>query len=169
MKVAKLLDAKATTLISDPLNQTILKNLVDSEYSVSELAAKLELPTLKLWRRMQQLLKASLVELSSSKKVGNLEKKLYRATATWYVPHQYFEFKPKDQNLQAAYSIYSDIQKSMMSVLSEFNEVPKGADPIDFSLFANMQAFVQVCGKSATQAKIEKLKQKLTLFQNCST
>ncbi|MGB9842289.1 MAG: hypothetical protein ACPLKZ_06150 [Candidatus Bathyarchaeales archaeon] len=164
MKLVKFLDQKGTVLVSDPLNQTILKNLVMSEYSISELSAKLNLPTLKLWRRMQALLKANLVELCRTVKIGNIEKKLYRATATGYVPQQYFDFKPKDANLQEAFKIYSDIQKRIMLRLAAFGDVPKEADPVDFALFANMQAFTQTCVETATHAKLAELEKKLAEY-----
>ncbi len=165
MKLVKFLDQKGTVLVSDPLNQIILKNLVLSEYSISELSSKLNLPTLKLWRRMQKLLKSNLVELSRTEKVGNMEKKLYRATATSYVPQQYFDFKPKDANLQEAFEIYSAIQKKIMLKVSAFGDVPREADPVDFALFASMYAFTQTCIEPATHAKLAKLEEKLAKFQ----
>jgi hypothetical protein len=164
MKLVKLLDQESATLVSDPTNQAILKELVKSEQSVSDLAPKLNLPTLKLWRRIQKLAKANLIELTRTEKIGNIEKKLYRSTATWFAPQQYFDFKPKDPNLKAAYEIYSDIQKNLMMTVSSFGDIPKEADPIDFSLYANMQAFAQVCGKPATQKKIVDLEQALNKF-----
>jgi hypothetical protein len=166
MKVIKVLDAKSTSLVSDPLNQLILKNLVMTEYSVSELAKEVNVPTLKLWRRMQKLLKAEMVELTRTIKTGNLEKKMYRATATWFAPHQYFNFNPKDQALKAAFEIYSDIQKDLLTAIAPFTEIPKNVDPVDFSLFANMQAFVKVCEKSSTQTKITKLRKELSQYQH---
>ncbi len=168
MKLIKFLDQEGTTLVSDPTNQVILKNLVADEHSISELATKLNLPTLKLWRRIQKLDKANLVEVCRTEKVGNIEKKLYRTTATWFAPTQYFEFKPKDPNLKAAFEIYSDIQKNMMARITTLGDIPKDADPIDYSLYANMQAFAQVCGKPTTQAKILELEQNLAKFQTRS-
>ncbi len=165
MKLVKFLDQKGTVLVSDPLNQTILKNLVMSEYSISELAVKLNMPTLKLWRRMQKLVKANFVELSSTEKVGNLEKKLYRATATGYIPQsQFLEFKPKDANLQEAFELYSDIQNKMMAIVSGFGDVPKDAYPIDYALFASMYAFAQVFKTPDIQIKIDELEKKLRAY-----
>jgi hypothetical protein len=165
MKLVKLLDQEGNTLVSDPTNQIILRNLVTAEHSTSELAATLNLPTLKVWRRMQKLSKANLVEVCRIEKVGNIERKLYRATATWYAPQQFFDFKPKDPSLKAAFEIYSDIQKSMMAKISALGDIPKDVDPIDFSLYANMQAFAQVCGKPRIQNKIEELSQKLAAYR----
>lgn len=168
MKLVKFLNQEGANLLSDSTNQTILTLLVSSEYSVSELAAKLKLPTLKTWRRMQKLANANLVELSRIEKVGNIEKKLYRATATWFAPQQYFNFKPKDTNLIAAFEIYSKIQKDLMAKILELDEVPKGVDPVDFSLFANMQAFALICGEPTTQAKIMELKYRLSKYKEQS-
>ncbi len=165
MKLVKILDQEGTNLVSDPTNQNILRELVTAEQSVSQLAKKFNLPTLKLWRKMQKLLKANLVELTRTEKVGNIEKKFYRATATWYTPQQYFNFKPKDPNLQEAFDIYSNIQSLLMAEMSAFNDVPKQAEAMDYSLFANMQAFAECCSKPATQTKIAELKAKLAKFK----
>jgi predicted ArsR family transcriptional regulator len=168
MKVVKVLNQEATTLVYDPLNQAILTKLVASEGAVSDLAGELNQPTLKVWRRMQKLIKANLVELVRTKKVGNTEKKLYRSSATWFVPYQYFNLKPKDANLQRAFEVYSDIQKDMMATLLASGDVPQEAEPTDFSLFMHMQAFVEACEKPATQKKISDLEEALVQFrQQC--
>jgi len=52
-----------------------------------------------------------------------------------------------------------------MAEMTAFSDVPKDADPMDYSLFANMQAFAQVCSNPATQAKISELKEKLAIFR----
>lgn len=161
MKIVKVLDQEGTTLVSDPINQIILRELVLSENSVSNIAKKLNLPFLKIWRKIQKLLKANLVEQTRTEKVGNIEKKLYRATATWFTPQQYFNFSPKNRVLKEAFGIYSEIQKELMITISTYRDIPNDVDPIDFSLFANMQAFAHVCGKPEIQAKIVELGEKL--------
>lgn len=165
MKLVKVLDQEGTNLVSDSTNQTILRELVAADHSTSELAAKLNLPILNVWRRMQKMEKAKLVELTGTRKIGNIEKKLYRATATWYTPKEYFTFKPKDTDLQKAFEIYSEIQTSLMAEMAGFSDVPKDADAMDYSLFANMQAFAQVCNKPVTQTKIVKLGEELAKFK----
>jgi hypothetical protein len=166
MKLVKFLDQKGTILVLDPLNQTLLKNLVVSEASISELAAKLNLPTLKLWRRMQKLLKANLIEIVRTEKVGNIKKKFFRATATGYIPqHQFLEFKPKDANLQEAFRIYTEIQNKIALKISALGEVPNGVDPIDFALYASIQSFAQICTDSTTRAEITKMQENLGDFK----
>ncbi len=165
MKLIKFLDQKGTLLVSDPLNQLILKSLVTSEYSSSELAAKLNMPTLKLWRRMQKLIKTNLVELSRTEKVGNLDKKFYRATATGYIPQQLIESKPKDLRLQEAFDLYSQIQNKMMTIVSGFGDVPKVANPVDYAMFASMYAFAEIFSEPKTQEKLLDLKKKLNEYQ----
>ncbi len=168
MKLVKVVDQEGSNLVSDPINQKILLELVSSEQSIKALAEKFNLPTLNVWRRMQRMQKAKLIELIRTEKVGNIEKKLYRATATWYAPQQYFNFKPKDPNLREAFAIYSDIQNNLMAELTAFNDVPQEADAMDYSLFANMMAFVEVLSKPAAQTKIAKLKGELTKYQQLS-
>lgn len=138
-----------------------------SESSISELATKLNLPTLKLWRRMQKLLKANLIEVVRTEKVGNIEKKFFRATATGYIPqHQFLEFKPKDANLQEAFRIYTEIQNKIALKISALGEVPNGVDPIDFALFASIQAFAQICTEPTTRIAISKIEENLRNFKN---
>ena len=165
MKLLKVLDQESTNLVSDPINQVLLRELVNQQQSISDLAQKLDIPTLKIWRRMQKLLKANLIEQTGTEKKGNLEKKLYRATAAWYTPQQFLNSKPKDPNLKAAFEIYSEIQNSMMIKMGAYNEVPKDSDPIDYSMYVNMQVFAEVCGKPAVQTKIVELERNLSKFK----
>ena len=164
MKLVKVLDQKTSPIVTDPTNQLILRELVTHDHSISDLAKKLNLPTLTVWRRMQKLLKAELVEQTATQKVGNIEKKLYRSTAALFAPQQFFNFKPKNPALTEAFDIYQGIQNSLMAVMSTYNEIPKNADPTDYSLFINMQVFADVCGKPDVQAKIVALKEKLAKF-----
>jgi len=168
MKMVKILDGKGTVLVSDALNQIILQKLVTSPNSITQLSRELNIPPLKLWRRMQRLMKAKLVEVSGVEKVGNLEKKFYRATALKYdVPQQFFEPKPNNPSIKAAFGIYAEIQSEMNAVLSTFDDyIPKEGDPTDFAIYAHMQAFVQVFEKSTTQASIQEMKQMLENFDN---
>ncbi|XHH10416.1 MAG: winged helix-turn-helix transcriptional regulator [Candidatus Bathyarchaeia archaeon] len=165
MKLVKILDQQGNKLVSDPFNQAILKELVDKQQSTSELAEKLNMPTLKIWRRMQKLLKADLIEIVATQKVGNLEKKLYRSTATWFAPQQYFSYQPKNPNLKDAFELYSDIQKQLMFEVSSFGDVPEKVDPIDYAIYANMQAFAHVCRKPEVQIKIGDLQLQLEKFK----
>lgn len=164
MKLMKLLDQEGSTLVSDPTNQTILRELVTAEHSTAELAEKLNLPILNVWRRIQKLQKAKLIELTSTQKVGNLEKKLYRSTSTYFAPQQYFNFTPKDDSLNEAFKIYNEIQRKMMMQSAAYGDIPKGTDPIDYSFFINMKVFADICGKPEIQNKIVKLKEKLAQF-----
>jgi len=168
MKIVKILDAKGTILVSDALNQIILQKLAASQRSITELSRELNIPVLKLWRRMQQLMKAKLVEVSGAEKVGNLDKKLYRATALRFdIPQHFFEPKLTDPNIQAAFGIYVKIQNEMTAILSTFDDcMPKEGDPTDFAVYALMQAFVQIFEKSFTQEKIQEMKQNLENFYN---
>ena len=167
MKMVKVLDAEGTILVSDALNQIILQKLVTSPRSITELSRELHIPALKVWRRIQRLMKTKLVEVSGVEKIGNLEKKLYRATALRYdVPQQFFEPKLTDPNIQAAFGQYTKIQDEMITILSTFdNKIPEEGDPTDFAVYAVMQAFVEVFEKSTTQASIQEMKKMLARFK----
>jgi hypothetical protein len=165
MKLIKLLDQQSTNLVSDSINQVIIKELVTQQQSISGLSNKLGIPTLKLWRRVQKLQKANLIEQTAAEKRGNLEIKLYRATAAYYAPQQFLNFKPKNPDLKAAFEIYTEIQTRMMAKMGAYNEVPKDADPTDYSIYANMQVFADVCGKPEIQTKIVELENQLSKFK----
>ncbi len=169
MKLVKALDQKTMPIAMDSINQIILKELVNQDLAVSDLATKLNLPTLNIWRRIQKLIKTELIEQTQTQKVGNIEKKLYRAIAAWYAPQQIFNYKPKDPTLKEAFDIYQNIQNNMMLVMATFNDIPKNVDPIDYSLFINMQVFAEVCGKPEVQTKIVKLKENLAKFNQKPT
>jgi DNA-binding transcriptional ArsR family regulator len=166
MKIIKLLDREGIKIVSDSINHTILKDLVTEERSISELAKKLNIPPLKVWRHMQKLLQAGLVELARTQKVGNIEKKLYRATAVWFAPQQYFEQPPKDATIKEALEIYTDIQHAAMAIMTSYKEVPEKANPIDFGLFVNMKSFVDVYIQPSVQEKVAQLEQILNKYIN---
>jgi len=50
MKIIIILGETGSELLTDGLNQRIVKELVLNEYSVSDLARKLNSPLLKIWR-----------------------------------------------------------------------------------------------------------------------
>jgi hypothetical protein len=118
---------------------------------------------------MQKLEKAKLIELTGTQKVGNLQKKLYRSTAAFFTPQQYFNFTPKDASLTEAFEIYNSIQHKMLSKAATFGDIPKDADPVDYSFFVNMLVFADVCGKPEVQTKIMELKEKLAKFNPQTT
>jgi predicted transcriptional regulator len=166
MKMVKILDSQGTILVTDPLNQLILQKLVVSPHSVTELSRELDIPALKIWRRMQRLAKTQLVEVSGVEKVGNLDKKLYRATALRYdVPQQFSTPKLADPNLQAAFLEYAAIQNETMAILSKFDAAIPENDPTDFAIYALMQAYVEISEKPSTRESIQEMKQKLTNFE----
>jgi DNA-binding Lrp family transcriptional regulator len=170
MKMVKVLGAQETILISDALNQMILQKLSTSQRSITELSRELNIPTLKLWRRMQRLTKAKLVEISGVEKVGNLEKKFYRVTALRFeMPQQFFEPKLADPNLQAAFGLYAKIQNETTTILSTFDEnIPQEGNPTDFAVYALLQAFVEVSEKTTTQTSIQEMKKMLAKFNEKS-
>jgi DNA-binding Lrp family transcriptional regulator len=164
MKLIKVMDKEGEKLVADPTNTTILRELVTAEHSAAELAEKLKIPTLNVWRRMQKLQKAKLIEHTTTQKVGNLEKKLYRSTATYFTPQQYFNFTPKNPALTEAFELYNQIQRKMMTQTATYDDVPKDADPVDYAFFVNMMVFADVCSQPDVQAKIIELKNKLSKF-----
>ena len=168
MKVLRVLDQAETRLLTDLLNQMILRELVLSERSVTGLARKLNSSTLKLWRRMQKLESAGLIEVSRVKRSGNIETKLYRAAAASYVPGQFLELKPRDPRLADALAVFTGFQRKVAALMMESKEVPEGSDPADYALYVSMRSFAQVYGEPKAQERISELKRKLDEFERPS-
>lgn len=165
MKLSKMLDPSATALLSDLRTQMILRALVTSEYSVTELSGRLNIPPVTLWKKVQRLLAADLVEVSSVKKVGNLERKMYRATAVNYYPAQFLPTAPRDPGLMRLFGIYSEIQKMTMARQAEDFEIPAVANPIDFALYRGLRAFVDIHNSPEFQKKIGELDDELEEYE----
>jgi DNA-binding Lrp family transcriptional regulator len=55
MKTIMKLGDRASELLLDSLNQRIVRELVFSGYSIAELSRRLNIPPLKIWRRIQKL------------------------------------------------------------------------------------------------------------------
>ena len=165
MKLSKVLSPSATALLSDLRTQRILRELVTSEYSVTELSGRLNIPPVTLWKKVQRLLAADLIELSSVKKAGNLERKMYRATAVNYYPAQFLPAAPKDPRLMRLFGIYSEIQKMTMALQAKDHEIPAGVDPIDFALYRGLRAFVDIHSSPEFQKRIVELDDELREYE----
>lgn len=165
MKLAQVLDAHGTSLASDTKNQLILKELVMSERSITELASRLNIPTVTLWKRMQKLLAANMVEVSAVKKSGNLEVKMYRAAAARYLPAELLALRPSDGLLLKAFEVYSKTQNKSMAFLSKMNDIPADGNPVDYGFYVIMRAFVQVCKSPDFQSIVTELDDKLSRYE----
>ncbi len=151
-------------LLDDPLNTRIIGELVSAERSVAELSRKFDVPMVKMWRRVAKLTKAGVVEQTGSKRIRNLESKVYRARAARYVTKKP-QSLPKGRAVREAYELYSNIQKDIASALSRFEQVPQGVDPVDFAAFTDMHAFCHVLLHPDTTKKLVELREMLTRLE----
>ena len=165
MKLVRMLDDRETLIVLDAKNQVILRELVWSEYPVSELARKVRIPEVTLWKHMQILFKAGLVEVSRVKRAGNLEKKYYRATAANYVPSQFMRFRPKDPRLLDAFEVSSQIQQMSLALQARNFEIPEGVDPVDYAYYKSLWTFVQVNKDPAYRQRVAELEEKLSKYK----
>jgi len=158
-----ILDENGTLLLSDVLNQRIVRELALSPYSTTELSRKLAIPPVKAWRRVSKLLAARIIEQDKLEHVGNLEKRVYRATALKYLPQEFLHFEPKSKSLKEAHNSYVEIQQEIMKDIAVSNEIPRSSsmDPIDYSVYADLKGFCRTMLSSRTQAKIQRLEKQL--------
>lgn len=159
-----MLDQKGSFLLSDLLNQRIVRELVISQYSTSELSRKLGMSPVKIWRRVSKLLDAGILEQSKVDHVGNLEKKVYRATALKYVPISFLDFEPKNKNLKQAYKSYLEVQRESMKDLSTNNEIPSSLDVdlIDYGVYVDLKNFCRIMLNPKIQSILKRVDKELS-------
>jgi len=168
MKRVMLLDQKGSALASDLLNQRILRELVISPYSATELARKLGTSVVKLWRRLSKLLEAGLIEQYRVEHVGNLEKRFYRASALRYLPVEFLQFEPRDEALRKAFVIYREIQKEGMKDLAASNEIreTETTNPVDYGVYEDLRSFCRVMQSPQTRELMKQLERQLSECRN---
>lgn len=159
-----ILDQKGSLLLSDVLNQRIVRQLVVSPYSSSELSRKMGVSAVKTWRRITKLLEAKIVEQYKVEYVGNMEKKLYRATALRYIPVEFLNFEPKSKELKEAYKLYSEITNESLKRTLSSNEIPKSMsfDAVDYSVYTDLKNFCHDMLDPKTQLTLKRLESKLS-------
>lgn len=147
----------------DTLNLLIIRELVLSPLSASDISKKLRIPPVKAWRRLSELLKAGLIEHAEIILVGNLEKKRYRAVALKYVTQDILRFEPKDRDLKDAYASYAKIQEKFIRETAKRNEIPlrPGIDPVDFGVYEDLKTFCEIMLDPKTQDQLHQLDRKL--------
>src|ERR1700691_1298549 len=122
MKRVLLVNEKQSHLLHDPINRRIMEELVHAERSVSELAKITKVPVVKVWRRVQALRKEALIEQTRSQQVGNLEKKMFRASALRYASKGPSWLKPKNASIIAAQQIRAQIRREIARIVQGQNE-----------------------------------------------
>jgi DNA-binding Lrp family transcriptional regulator len=165
MKIFMLLGDSASELLFDDLNSRIVRELLFSEYAVSELSRKLRVPQLKIWRRVQKLVDAKVLEVVRVEKAQNLEKKIYRAAAAKFVPRQFLDLKPANKSLAKAFNTYLEIQRQLMSGMARFSEIPEGANPVDYAIYASSKSFCQIFRDPDVKNKVERLEREISEFE----
>jgi len=161
MKLVMVIDEKTSALFSDHVNRAIIRELIFSERSVSGLADIMKMQIVNVWRRVAKMQEAGIIRLSRTERVGNIEKKFYRATAILFVPAQPLNFEPKNENLKQALAIYTGFQmnlyKSMMST-----EIPDDADDlVDRAIYKELESFVKLTLNQETRDELEKIRELL--------
>ncbi|MDG7002044.1 MAG: winged helix-turn-helix transcriptional regulator [Nitrososphaerota archaeon] len=163
MKRLMILDQNGSLLLSDVLNQRIVRQLVLSPYSSTELSRKLGVPAVKMWRRIAKLLEAKIVEPYEVEHVGNLEKKIYRATALRYIPLEFLNFEPKSKELKDAYKLYLEITNESLKRTLSSNEIPQSMsfDVVDYGVYTDLKNFCHVMLDPKTQSTLRRLDKQL--------
>ncbi|MEM3186650.1 MAG: winged helix-turn-helix domain-containing protein [Conexivisphaerales archaeon] len=165
MKKVLLLDESASRLLYDPLNLKIVRILLQREMSTSELSRKIQAPVVRVWRRLGKLKEAGIIEVRKVVKVGNLEKKIWGASALRYVPSDLFAINLSDPRLKAAYELFLELQKKLAEQQNslQINNV-RNKSPLDLFIFTDLLAFVNVMEMSDTAYILKRIKFHLQQF-----
>ncbi|BBE42123.1 hypothetical protein NAS2_0734 [Conexivisphaera calida] len=156
-----VVDRDSLKLLSDPLNMEIVRELVFSERTVGGLAESMNVPSVKIWRRVLRMQRAGLIRQTRTEKVRNLERKYYRAAAAMFVPQQMMDVEPRSGNLRRALAIYSEIQARMLRDLVR-TEVPDDAeDLIDRVISIQLRKFVDTFLSEDTADELRRIRELL--------
>ena len=119
---------------------------------------------MKTWRRITKLLEAKIVEQCEVKLVGNMEKKIYRATALRYFPAEYLNFEPKNKELKDAYKLYSEITNESLKRTLSANEIPGSMafDVVDYGVYTDLRNFCRAMLDPKIQSVLKRLENKLS-------
>ncbi len=157
MKRVLVLDEKGSRLLYDPFNLKILRILIQSEMSATELSRKLGIPVVKAWRRLAKMEKQGIVELRRVVKVGNVEKRIYGASALRYIPAEILSILPSDPDLKKAYLLFLEIQRKL---LERQNTVEMSAKKnlLDFYICSDLLGFVETMQSEETLKKLKEVR-----------
>ena len=114
------------------------------------------------------------MEQCEIERMGNLEKKVYRATALKYLPQQLLDFEPKSKPLREACKTYAEIQKQSMKDTAVSNEIPlqlAEIDPVDYGVYLDLKGFYRIMLDPRTIARMQRLEKQLAEckeFENLS-
>jgi len=79
-------DLSTLDVIMAPLRMRILHLLTEEPYTVKQLGQKLDLPVTQLYYHVNMMLKAGIINVTSTKNVGEMTQRTFRAVAVNYSP-----------------------------------------------------------------------------------
>jgi len=139
-----VIEGKTIQLFYDKINLEIIKTLIRSEMSVTALSQKFNIPLATMWRKIKKLEKEGLIEVTKKEKIRNLEVKYYRASAVYYIEKNPIQFEPRDPMLAKAIQLYRMLSQKVIELENQKNEIPKGVDPIDYSIALDLYANINI-------------------------
>jgi DNA-binding transcriptional ArsR family regulator len=157
MKRVLVLDENGSRLLYDPFNLKILRILIQTEMSATELSRKLGIPTVNAWRRLEKMRKLGLVELRRVVKVGNLEKRFYGASALRYIPVEILNTIPSDPDLKNAYLLFLEIQSKLFERQNTV-DLDARKNLLDYYIYSDLLGFVETMELEETRQKLKRIK-----------
>jgi hypothetical protein len=123
VKVYQLVEKKYIGIFSDELCKKILIEVIKKELTPMDLARILRKPILAIWKRLDDMSKANIVEVVGVKrKIGG--------------PLLYPDTYP-------AFNIIKEFNIEILKNLEKYNQIPNEADPMLYSAWAFLKAFTE--------------------------
>lgn len=141
MKVYQLVEKKYIGIFSDELCKKILIEVIKKELTPMDLARILRKPILAIWKRLDDMSKANIVEVVGVKrKIGGPLMRLYRAKAVIFLTDNFSILYP---DTYPAFNIIKEFNIEILKNLEKYNQIPNEADPMLYSAWAFLKAFTE--------------------------
>jgi DNA-binding transcriptional ArsR family regulator len=102
-EILKINDLEQLRLLSDPLKLDIVQVLAEGEYTAADVADRLSEPVTKLYRHIDALLDADLIEVvRKQKKRGTIERHFRAAARRFEVDQSLFSEDPEGSDIRSA-------------------------------------------------------------------
>jgi len=119
-KIHKIKELDELRLLSDPLKLQLLQAFAEAEKTARQVAEELGESLTKLYRHVDALLDAGLIEVTQEiPKRGTMERSFRAVAQRFEVDHSLFDGVEEDANLQAVRELLRDGEREILKALAD--------------------------------------------------
>lgn len=146
MKRVIVVDERGYRLLNDPINRSIVTSCIRTPKTVKGISQLLNIPFSTAWRRVRELQENGILEVEREEGSKNIRVKMYRAKATLFMGNEFTLLgHVRSEDLKdVAVKYYGLLRKEYEKLVEEFNKIPEGVDPIDYSLWVDLYINVRL-------------------------